>query len=339
MNGIGQKFKQIEFRGQKPALHMIAVSDIHEADTGACREIDGFIVVDKPADMTSAGVVNRLKRISGVKKAGHTGTLDPFATGVMICPVNRATRLAQFFLHSAKAYSAVIHLGIETDTQDYTGNPIATVPVGDISEERIRSVFEGFVGEIDQTPPVYSALKHKGIPLYRYARKGVPVEKPARRVVIMAIDIVEIRLPEIRFSVTCAAGTYIRTLCADIGKALGCGGHLKSLTRTKSGGFSLDDAVSLADLKTIAAAGRLDSVVIPMADALKGMPSHMADPKLMEKIRFGRPLTTGDIGIPTGMDANRPRIKIVDAGRDLLAVVALAENKLQYDYCCVFHSA
>lgn len=318
---------------------MIAAQDRNKTAADESREIDGFIIVDKPADMTSANVVNRLKRIPGVKKAGHTGTLDPFATGVMICPVNRATRLAQFFLHGQKTYSAVVRLGVETDTQDYTGNPVATLPIDNISESRISSIFEGFAGEIKQVPPVYSALKHNGIPLYRYARKGTPVEKPARRVMISSITVEKIDLPDIHFTVTCAAGTYIRTLCADIGKALGCGGHLKWLRRTESGGFLLDKAVPLAELEGIKSAGQLETVVIPMADALPMMPEHVADAGLMEKIRFGRPLTTGDIKAPPQVDEKRPHIKVIDVDHRLLAVVALAENKMQYHYSCVFLSA
>ncbi len=318
---------------------MIAAQDRNKTAAGESRAIDGFIIVDKPAEMTSAHVVNRLKRIPGVKKAGHTGTLDPFATGVMICPVNRATRLAQFFLHGKKTYSAVVRLGIETDTQDYTGNPVASFRVGDIAESKIRSVFESFAGEIEQVPPVYSALKHNGVPLYRYARKGEPVEKPARRVLISKIAIEAIDLPDIRFTVTCSAGTYIRTLCADIGKALGCGGHLKWLKRTESGGFLLDNAVSLAELEGIECADQLAEVVIPMADALKMMPAHVADAELVEKIRFGRPLTIGDIKAPPEIDEKRPHIKVIDAAHRLLAVVALAENKMQYHYSCVFLSA
>jgi len=298
----------------------------------------GIIVVDKPPDMTSAGVVNRLKRLPGVRKAGHTGTLDPFATGVMVCPVNRATRLSRFFLHGPKTYRATMILGVETDTQDHTGKILKTTRPGDITYRRIESVFSGFIGISEQVPPAYSALKHKGVPLYRYARSGKPVKKPARKIHIFSLDIIDIRLPEVVFTVECSSGTYIRTLCADIGKKLGCGAHLAGLVRTMAGGFSINEALKLEELTGIESAKMLKSRVIPMADALRGMPSFTAGKKLEAKIATGRPVTRLDIG-PADMDGpGGPYLKIVDNRNRLLAVVEPVENKLEYRYCCVFNS-
>ena len=193
-------------------------------------ESSGMLIIDKPAGITSAKVVALLKRNAGLRKVGHTGTLDPFATGVLICCVNQATRLARFFLHGSKKYQGTLVLGTETDTLDGTGNVTATCEHTDFSVDRIESAFRRFVGAIDQVPPVYSALKHHGVPLYKLARKGTPVQKPARQVTISSLDILNIDLPKIDFQVACSAGTYIRTLCADIGTELGCGGHLQRLT-------------------------------------------------------------------------------------------------------------
>lgn len=308
-----------------------------ETDTLQEELTDGVLIIDKPADLTSAAVVRRIKRLNGVRKVGHTGTLDPFATGVMICPVNRATRLAQFFLNGRKTYRATLRLGIETDTQDPTGTPIAEHPVGDIAPAAIERVFDRFKGTIEQVPPVFSALKHKGVPLYKYARAGTPVQKAARKVQISRLSIRAVRLPEIDFEVACSSGTYIRTLGADIGAALGCGGHLTALERTNSCGFSIGQSVSLERLEDLAGENRLGDVVVPMATALSGMPTHVADPALGEKIRHGRPLTGQDFSPPTGAD-DLSNVKITDAENRLLAIIHIPENKNDYRYCCVFHS-
>lgn len=307
----------------------------HKLDCGTPP--DGVIIIDKPADMTSAAVVNRIKRLTGVRKAGHTGTLDPFATGVMICPINRATRLARFFLGDHKKYAATLHLGIDTDTQDHTGNPIAVQPVGDIPADTIERVFAGFVGPLEQVPPAFSALKHKGVPLYRYAREGRPVQKEARPVHIFSIEIRSIQLPDIDFEVECSSGTYIRTLCADIGRALGCGGHLKSLVRLKSSGFTMEDAFSLSCVEEKASANALTDCVVPMTEALRGIATFRADDELRDKIVHGRPLTMSDVPWPVD-SPNWPYVKLTDAENRLLAVIHIPENKFEYQYCCVFQS-
>ncbi len=301
----------------------------------------GVIIVDKPADLTSAGVVRRLKRLPGIKKVGHTGTLDPFATGVLVCPINQGTRLSRFFLHDRKKYRATLRLGEATDTQDHTGQVVAEHRVGNISRNAIDEVFSRFKGDIRQIPPAYSALKHNGVPLYRHARNGNPIEKPARTVHISSIDIRNIQLPDIDFDVTCTAGTYIRTLCADIGKQLGCYGHLRQLDRMESCGFARDDAVSLAELETVESAGQLEAFVIPMAAALRKMPAYTADGGLAKKIMHGRPLSAGDFSDDDPIIRESARqsghIKILAPDQRLLAVIHVPEDKFDYTYCCVFH--
>ncbi|MFO8112201.1 MAG: tRNA pseudouridine(55) synthase TruB [Desulfosalsimonadaceae bacterium] len=303
------------------------------SDTGTVFP-DGVIIVDKPADMSSAAVVRRIKRLAGVSKVGHAGTLDPFATGVLVCPINKGTRLSQFFLHGRKKYAATLRLGTTTDTQDHTGTVVTEKPSGNLSEKTINRVFSQFVGDIKQFPPVYSALKHNGVPLYRHARNGHFIQKPARTVHISHIDIREIRLPDIVFEVQCAGGTYIRTLCADIGEILGCGGHLRKLDRTESSGFGREEAVSLERLEQ---ADQLEDLVIPMADALKTMPACTADERLAEKIRHGRGLAADDFSDCEKALPSASYVKITAPDNRLLAVIHVAENKIDYKYCCVFH--
>lgn len=296
----------------------------------------GFVVIDKPENLSSARVVSHVKRTLDAKKVGHAGTLDPFATGVMICCVNRATRLARFFLEGDKKYQALLHLGIETDTQDATGNRIAESHVPACSVTEIQDVFRSFTGSLYQMPPVYSALKHKGVPLYKHARRGTPIQKPARQIEILAIDIIEIGLPYIRFEVTCSAGTYVRTLAADIGTALGCGGHLKELRRTQSSGFSIAEAMTLEAFEVRAAGETFSRYAVGMAEALKYMPEWTAEKELKSKIVNGVPLTQEDIILEKSTDRGR-FVKVVDANRELLAVIERNETLGEYHYCCVFN--
>ncbi|MCP4687948.1 MAG: tRNA pseudouridine(55) synthase TruB [Desulfobacterales bacterium] len=302
-------------------------------------EPNGFFIIDKPADITSARVVAVVKRLLGARKVGHTGTLDPFATGVLILPVNEATKLARFFLHGRKTYDARLCLGVCTDTQDGEGEVIRRSTVPALSGETIREAFKRFVGEIFQTPPAHSALKHKGTPLYKYARKGVPIVKPARRVFISSIRVREILLPEIRFTVSCSGGVYIRALSADVGDALGCGAHLKTLRRTESGGFSIEEAIPLDRFKDLAASGSAWERLAPMADALRGMPARVVDDALAAQIRNGRPLTTREIpreDAKNDADGSGEFIKIVNPANDLLAVATVGAESGRWRYCKVF---
>jgi tRNA pseudouridine55 synthase len=296
----------------------------------------GFVVIDKPENMTSARVVSHVKKALNAKKVGHAGTLDPFATGVMICCVNRATRLARFFLGGDKKYEALLHLGIETDTQDATGNRVSESAVPDYSETEIQAVCRSFTGPLDQVPPVYSALKHKGVPLYKHARLGKPIQKPARQIVVFALHITEIQLPYICFEVTCSAGTYIRTLGADIGKKLGCGGHLKALRRLESGGFSTADAMTLETFEQRVVDEPFSRYAAGMTEALETMPERTADHDLKNKIVNGVPLTQKDVVLEEPADKGR-FIKLIDANRALLAVIDPSEIPGEYLYCCVFN--
>lgn len=301
------------------------------------QELSGVIVVDKPPGITSAKVVARVKKWLKARKAGHTGTLDPFATGVLVCCINRATKLSRFFLHGKKKYEAVLHLGVETDTQDSTGIVTNVCHNVEFSKKTIESAFKRFEGNIKQLPPVYSALKHKGIPLYKLARSKKPVQKPARQVSIITLKILEIHPPFIRFEVFCSAGTYIRTLCADIGASLGCGGHLKELRRIESSGFTITDAVTLEELEDLTLSEKLSDRLISMSNALKDMPEYIADNVLINKINHGYIITKNDF-MAEQINAFEGFIKIVDTNKTLVAVLKHAKEKNRYDYCCVFNS-
>lgn len=298
-------------------------------------DTSGVVIVDKPAGVTSAKALAEVKRLCGVKKAGHAGTLDPFATGVLVCCLNQATRLAEFFLHDWKKYRGTLHLGIETDTQDPTGRVMSEKSPVEISTADVNRVAGRFTGSLEQVPPVYSALKHKGTPLYRLAREGRPVQKPARKVTISKLTILDIDIPFVSFEVTCSAGTYIRTLCADIGRELGCGGHLKTLLRLESSGFSIDEAVSMAGLAEVAAADALDGKIITMADALRGVSAVTADRKLADRIRHGQQVTHSELEGGPGL-APLAVFKVLDEDGRLLAVMSKRGDGEQLDYRCVF---
>jgi len=299
---------------------------------------DGILVVDKPAGITSAGAVAIVKKKLGAGKAGHAGTLDPFAEGVLVCCLNRATRLARFLLAGRKKYAALLELGIVTDTQDATGTVISRRPV-DCSAEAVIKVMRSFEGPGRQLPPVYSALKHAGVPLYKLAREGRPFQKPARQIEIYRLNIVEIDLPRVRFEVDCSAGTYIRTLCADIGTALGCGAHLSVLKRTASSGFDIGQAVPLAQVKAARGADELLGRMIGMADAVPDFPTVTAGAALLAKIRHGRPVTWNDLTGGRPADDGFPaaeRIKIVDHRGRLVAVLNSGPAGKRLGYDCVF---
>jgi len=304
--------------------------------TDVTPDIDGLVIIDKPEHMTSAGVVSRVKQILKAKKVGHTGTLDPFATGVLICCLNRATRLARFLLGGEKKYQALLHLGIETDTQDATGKIISEQQPAAKTETEIKAAFRTFQGTMAQVPPTYSALKHQGVPLYKHARRGKPIQKPARQIVIYDLHILEVRWPFIRFETTCSAGTYIRTLGADIGRALGCGGHLKALRRIENAGFSISAAMTLPQLEMCADSPELKHCTVGMAAALKDMPAKQADSALAQKITKGAPLTDKDI-VRAELDSRSKFVKIVASDGALLAVIERNTKQDTYQYCCVFN--
>ncbi len=210
----------------------------------------GVLLVDKAEDMTSHDVVAIARRALNTQKIGHCGTLDPMATGLLMLVIGRATKIQDLLMSEDKQYVGTLTLGSTTSTQDRQGDTLETKPVGDYSKEQIQETFDGFMGDFEQIPPMVSAIKKDGVPLYKLARKGIEIVREPRKVHITSNEVSRIELPEIDFTVNCSKGFYVRTYAHDIGAQLGCGAHLSALRRTRSGKFTLDRAVTVADLKT-----------------------------------------------------------------------------------------
>ena len=234
--------------------------------------INGIIIVNKETGFTSHDVVAKLRGICGQKKIGHTGTLDPAATGVLPVCLGSGTKLCDMLTDRDKEYVAELLLGVETDTQDTTGSVLRESPVT-VTEEEVSRACLSFLGDYDQIPPMYSALKVDGKKLYELARAGKEVERKARRVRILELEILEMRLPVVKLRVVCSKGTYIRTLCSEIGQKLGCGGAMQSLQRTKAGRFRLEDALTLGDLQQLKDSGELERVVQPVDSLFEETPA------------------------------------------------------------------
>ncbi|HEY5704045.1 MAG TPA: tRNA pseudouridine(55) synthase TruB [Terrimicrobiaceae bacterium] len=214
-------------------------------------ETDGVLLVDKEPGMTSHDVVAIARRALGTQKVGHCGTLDPLATGLLLITVGRGTKIQDLLMSEDKEYAGTLRLGEVTDSQDADGETIEVNPVPAFSRQEIEGAFAKFKGDFYQTPPMVSAIKKDGVPLYKLARQGKHVEREPRFVRVYAQEIKEIRLPDIDFQVVCSKGFYVRTYVNDIGRELGCGAHLKALRRTKSGRFSVEKAVRVEELKTL----------------------------------------------------------------------------------------
>lgn len=251
--------------------------------------MDGILIIDKEQGFTSHDVVAKLRGILRMKKIGHTGTLDPDATGVLPVAVGKATRLVEFLTDKDKTYEAVLHLGKKTDTQDITGTILEEKEVL-CSEEEVCSVINSFLGEQKQIPPMYSALKVGGKKLYELAREGIEVEREPRSVCFKKIEILEVKLPMIRFSVTCSKGTYIRTLCHDIGEKLGCGGCMESLRRTASGRFSLEESHTLSEVQKAMEEGNISEWIIGIEEILAEYPRVFSDEEGNRLLFNGNPL-------------------------------------------------
>lgn len=232
--------------------------------------MDGVLNIYKEEGMTSHDVVWKVRKKCGTKKVGHTGTLDPMATGVLPVCVGQATRISQFLLDKDKTYRAVLKLGVTTDTYDREGTVVKTAPVEMSKEEIIQAAGE-FVGVIDQVPPMYSALKKDGKKLYEYAREGIVLDIPARKVTIHSLKVLDVDLPEVEILVSCSKGTYIRSLIHDLGQRLGCGAHMTGLERLESGIFRKENAIPVSRFLEMERE-EIEKALIPMEDALKAMP-------------------------------------------------------------------
>ncbi|MGZ8295326.1 MAG: tRNA pseudouridine(55) synthase TruB [Telluria sp.] len=252
----------------------------------ARQPIDGVLLLNKPVGITSNAALQKAKWLLNAKKAGHTGTLDPFADGLLPLCFGEATKFSAYLLEADKHYRAVLQLGVTTTTGDPEGEVLSTRDVT-VSRADISAVLPRFTGEIEQIPPMHSALKHQGRPLYEYARAGIEIERPPRQVTIRALELIECDLPRVVLDVQSSAGTYIRTLAQDIGAALGCGAHLTALTRIAAGGFNLEQAHALADLETLDA-GQRHALLLPADCLVAHLPALQLDAAEVEALCQGR---------------------------------------------------
>ncbi len=249
----------------------------------------GFLVVDKPIGWTSHDAVDAARRWLGTRRVGHLGTLDPLATGVLPLAVREATKLVPFFEASAKTYVGAFRLGVTTDTLDAEGRVLRRHEGELPGEAAVREALAAFAGEIEQVPPMYSAVKQGGVPLHRLAREGRTVVREPKRVRVERLDLAKYEPPDVEVHVECSAGTYVRVLAADVGERLGCGAHLAHLRRTRSGPFREEQALAVEELERAAEAGEMESLLIPPVNAL-GMPVLRLDPEETRRVLHGAEL-------------------------------------------------
>ncbi len=290
--------------------------------------VSGVLVIDKPVGLTSHDVVQIVRRGTGIRRAGHTGTLDPRASGVLVVLVGPAVRLSEYVSASDKRYQATIQLGRATDTYDSEGTVTTTADADNITEEFFEEALQSFVGEIEQVPPPYSAVKVKGKKAYERARQGEEFELKPRKIHVYSLELLEWVPPEAVLDVFCSSGTYVRSLAHDLGKKLGTGAHLIGLRRTKSGRFTLRDAVPLRELQDSFFAGDWYKFLIPAAEALGDWPMIELNSDLVDKVRHGHriPAEPGSPSMVRG---------ITEQG-DLVALLQLVEEENEWQPKKVF---
>jgi len=255
---------------------------------------NGILLIDKPEGPSSAQVVHQVKKILGAKKVGHLGTLDPFASGLLLIGVNEGTKIADIFLGGVKSYRGVMMLGIETDTQDGTGKVVLERPVPNISKSELRSLEKKFTGALQQVPPMFSALKKDGVRLYRLARQGKEIPREPRSIRIDALCLKPLSDREVEIEVTCSRGTYVRTLAADMGKELGCGAHLKNLRRVACDHLAVAQAIDIEELKNNFSTGLVP--LLSISSALNHLRAVTWQSPLVARLRLGQQETLGQIG-------------------------------------------
>ena len=292
--------------------------------------LNGIIVIDKEPGYTSFDVVAKMRGICRQKKVGHTGTLDPDATGVLPVCLGKATRVSGILTDSDKEYEAVMQLGVVTDTQDSSGNVLQTAPVS-CSEDEVRKAILSFQGQIEQIPPMYSALKVNGQKLCDLAREGIEVERKSRPITIYGIDILSMELPMVSLRINCSKGTYIRTLCHDIGQKLGCGACMASLRRTKAAGYRLKDAYSLAEVEAAAGEGRLEQLVHRIDSVFEEYERISVRATGTALARNGNPLAMDQVCLPEtpALDGQIFRVYLKDGSFVGLFIFRLKEQQFR----------
>jgi len=287
--------------------------------------MDGILNINKPEGLTSFGVVAAVKRLTGEKRVGHAGTLDPAATGVLPVCLGQGTRVSEYLMDSTKAYRAEIELGSATDTYDASGKVTLEGDASDIDRARLESALSSFRGVIQQMPPIYSAVKHKGKPLYKLARAGVDIKRKSRPVTVHHLELVDWQPPVVTVEVVCGKGTYIRSLADDLGRILGCGAHLKNLVRLRCGLFDIKDAVSMSELERAFSNGYWHQFIYPIDSVLKQWAAVVVDDDARQDILNGRPLEMQDCLDMKGSPETRCRVYALD-GR-FLAVLRFDTEK------------
>ena len=297
--------------------------------------MNGIINVYKEKGYTSHDVVAILRKIAGQKKIGHTGTLDPDATGVLPVCLGRATKVCDLLTDHDKTYETVLLLGKTTDTQDISGEILKEHPTDHLNEAEVIKVIENFKGTYDQIPPMYSALKVNGKKLYELAREGKTVERKSRKVTIYQINIKKIQLPRVRMEVTCSKGTYIRTLCHDIGNRLGTGGFMEELTRTKVGRFELKDSLKLEELSDLAQNGRLEDALIPLDQMFSELQSVVPAEKYISKAYNGNDFFKNQLS-EDGKFCSGEKVRVYDAQGHFIGVYRYMEDRKMFHLVKMF---
>jgi tRNA pseudouridine55 synthase len=294
--------------------------------------ISGVLVVDKPVGMTSHDVVQAIRTGTGIRRAGHTGTLDPRASGVLVILIGPAVRLSEYVSASDKRYQAVIRLGASTDTYDADGRftQQSNAPIN-VTEQQFEQTLKKFIGEIEQTPPPYSAVKVQGRRAYDMARQGEDMDLAPRKITVHHLEVLEWAPPEVVVDVHCSSGTYVRSLANDMGNALGCGAYLVGLRRTKSGRFSLRDATPLRKLQEAFQAGNWYQYLIPAAEALADWPAIELDPDEVESIKHGH-------RVAVRQEEPKNRVRGVSMAGELVALLELDETTREWQPKKVFFS-
>jgi tRNA pseudouridine55 synthase len=296
------------------------------AKSHGLRTKDGIMLVDKEFGPSSFSVVERIKDLTGARKAGHAGTLDPFATGLLVLLLNQGTKLSPFLMSQDKAYRAALKLGIETDTDDVTGTIIEERGIGNITERAIRETIQGFVGSIKQVPPRYSAVHYKGKRAYELARKGVEFILQEREVRINHITTLSIDLPVVWIEVGCSSGTYIRSLSSEIGRRLGTGAHLVFLRRIRSGLFHVDMSYTIKEVIRHIGNNTVEEIIIPLKDAVEGMKEVEVSRWLARRIRNGYVPQRGELVRENAFPHNTGCYCKAVSGVELVAILRESNN-------------
>ncbi len=296
-------------------------------------EVHGVLNINKAPGMTSHDVVDAVRRILGVRRVGHTGTLDPQGTGVLPVCVGRATRIAQYLTQAEKEYVMTLRLGITTDTLDGTGRETGRADATRVRRQDVEAVLPRFVGKIPQVPPLFSAKKRQGERLYRLARRGEVVEREPVTVTVFALELLGFDSPDVQLKATCSKGTYARSLCDDIGRALGCGGHLRALCRTRAGRFALEGSVTLETLEERVGTGRLGEVLLPIAEALGHLPGVRVAPEAGALILHGNAVTAGMV-VQFPSDVSRGKlVRVLGFRKQLLSLAEAAVASEEFATC------